>query len=114
MEDMFKVSNSPTIQLTFTQTTLAKKCTEQSLKAFKIKIPCHEIKLETYILAKYCMKGYTLGDHFTSECPKSHDYKFCSECTNEGHLSHQRRDTNKQSLNRSGNHSTLAMKCPKI
>ncbi len=110
---MFKFPNSPTIKLTFTQTTLAKKYTEQGLKSFKISGPCHEIKLEIYIPVKSCMKCYTLEDHFTSECPKSQDYKVCSEHSTKGHLWYQCKETNKQCLNCNGNHSTLVMKCLK-
>ncbi len=113
LEDVYKFPNSPTLKLTFTQTTLAKKCTEQGLKAFKISIPCHEIKLETYIPIKCCMKCYALEDHFSNECPKSKDFKVCSECSREGHVWHQCTATNKQCLNCSGSHSTLAMKCVK-
>ncbi len=56
LESAFKFSKSPTIQPTFIQTQLAKKCTEAGLKAFNISIPSHEIKLETYIPIKCCMK----------------------------------------------------------
>ncbi len=70
LENVYKFPNSPTIKLTFTQTKLAKKCTETGLKAFSISIPPHELKLETYIPIKCCIRCYTLEDHFTSECPK--------------------------------------------
>ncbi len=113
IEDVYKFPNSPTLKLTFTQTTLAKKCTEQGLKAFKTSIPCHEIKLETYIPIKCCMECYTLEDHLSNECPKRKDFKVCSECSREGHVWHQCNETNKQCLNCSGSHSTLAMKCVK-
>ncbi len=85
LESVFKFPKSNTIKLTFTQTQLAKKCTEVGLKAFNIIIPSHEIKLETYIPIKCCMKCYAL-DHFTSECRNSSDFKICSECSNDGHV----------------------------
>ncbi len=37
--DVYKFPNSPTLKVTFLQTTIAKKCTEKSLKAYKISIP---------------------------------------------------------------------------
>ncbi len=113
LENVYKFPNSPTIKLTFTQTKLARKCTEIGLKAFNISIPPHEIKLENYIPIKCCMRCYNLEDHFTSECPKSRDYRVCSECSTEGHVWHQCKEEQKKCLNCSENHSTLAMKCIK-
>ncbi len=52
LESTFKFPKSPTLKLTFTETQLAKMCTEVGLKAFNISIPSHEIKLETYIPIK--------------------------------------------------------------
>ncbi len=113
LEGVFKFPNSPTLKLTFSQTTLAKKCTEIGIKAFNISIPNHEIKLETYIPIKCCMKCYALEDHFTTECTKSKDYRICSECSMEGHVWHQCKEQHKTCLNCGGNHSTTAMKCGK-
>ncbi len=103
-------------KLPYHQTTLAKKkkkCTEIGLKAFGINVSHHEIKLETYIPIKCCMRCYALEDHFTNECPKTREYKVCSECSTEGHVWHQYLETYKKCLNCGGNHSTLAMKCSK-
>ena len=113
IENVYKFSDSPTINLTFTQTNVAKKCTESGLKAFNISIPAHEIKLESYIPVKCCMRCYALEDHYTNECKKSKDYKICSECSLENHLWHQCRGTIKRCLNCEENHSALAMKCIK-
>ncbi len=110
---VYKFPNSSTIKLTFTQTTLAKRCTERGLKAFGISIPAHEIKLETYIPVKCCMKCYVLEDHFTNEYPKPKDYKVCSECNSYEHVWHQCKESKKTCLNCGEGHSTLAMKCKK-
>ncbi len=113
LESVFKFPNSPTIKIIFTQTALATKCTEIGLKAFNISIPppTHEIKPETYIPIKSCMKCYTLEDHFTSECLKSKEYKVCSECSSEGHVWHQCKEEYKKCINCGEAHSTMAMKC---
>lgn len=113
LETVYKFPNSSTIKITFTQTKFAKKCIETGLKAFYISIPGHEIKLETYIPVKCCMRCYSLEDHFTNECPKNKDYKLCSECATEGHVWHQCREQHKKCLNCGENHSALAMKCIK-
>ncbi len=114
LENVYKFPNSLTIKLTFTQTKLAKKCTETGLKAFSISIPPHEIMLEKYIPIKCCMGCYSLEDHFTSECPKGRDYRVCCECSTEGHVWHQCTKEQKKCLNCGENHSTLiAMKCIK-
>ena len=111
IESVFKFPNSPTIKITFTQTAKAKKCTEAGLKAFKISIPGYEIKTETYIPVKCCMKCYQLESHFTNECPKDRDYKICSECSTIGHQWHQCKAVTKTCINCGEGHSTMAMKC---
>ena len=113
IENIYKFPNSPTIKITFYSSLLAKKCTEKGLKAFKISIPATEIKLETYIPIQCCMRCYTLESHYTNECPKSRDFKLCSECGTEGHLWHQCREPNKRCINCNKEHSALQMKCPK-
>ncbi len=113
IENIYKFPNSPTIKITFYLPLLAQKCTEKGLKAFKISIPGNEIKLETYIPIKCCMRCYTLEQHYTNECQKSREYKLCSECGTEGHLWHQCVETNKRCVNCGGDNSALQMKCPK-
>ncbi len=93
IENIYRFPSSPTIKITFTLTRLAKKCTEKGLKAFKISIPGHEIKLETYITIQCCMRCYTLEQHYSNECPRSREYKIFSECSTEGHVWHQCRDS---------------------
>ena len=60
IENIYKFPNSPTLKITFSLTTLAKKCTEKGLKAFRISIPRHEIKLETYTPIQCCMRCYSV------------------------------------------------------
>ncbi len=78
IENIYKFPSSLTIKITFTLILIAKKCTEKGLKAFKISIPGHEIKLETYIPIQCCMRCYTLEQHYTNECLRSREYKICS------------------------------------
>ena len=96
IENIYKFPNSPTLKVTFYSALLAKKCTEKGLKAFKISIPGNEIKLETFVPIKCCMRCYTLETHYTNECPKRKDYKLCSECGTEGHLWHNCREPRKK------------------
>ena len=113
LETVYKFPNSSTLKLTFTQTKHAKKCTEKGIKAFDISIPGVEIKLETFIPIKCCMRCYALETHYTNECPKDKDFRLCSECGIEGHLWHQCKEHNKRCINCGDNHSALAMKCRK-
>ncbi len=110
---IFKFPKSPTIKITFSQTILAQKCTERGLKAFSINISPHEIKLETYIAIKCCMKCYDLESRHTNECLKHNELKICSECSGEGHVWQQCQESYKKCINCGGNHSTLAMRCSK-
>ncbi len=80
LDSVYKFPNSNTIKVTFTQSTLAKRCTEVGLKVFGISIQTFEIKLETYIHIQCCMKCYELETHITRDCPKGREYKVFSEC----------------------------------
>ncbi len=64
--EMYKFPRTSTIKITFTQTILAEKCLHTGVKAFGISIPSHQIKPETYVRAKCCMKCYALEQHFTN------------------------------------------------
>ncbi len=111
--DIYKFPKSPTLKITFSQTALVLKCIEKGLKAFHISIPSHEIKQETYISIKCCLRCYALEDHVTSECPMPKEFKICSECSEVGHVWHQCQTVIKKCLNCKENHSTMAMKCSK-
>ena len=56
IENVYKFPNSSTIKITFNQSSLAGKCIQKGLLAFNISIPPNEIRQETYILIKCCMK----------------------------------------------------------
>ncbi len=113
VDSVYKFPKSSTIKITFTQTALAKKCTQIGFLAFSISHPSYNVKQETYIPIKCCMKCYQLEDHATRECHMPKDYKICSECSEEGHVWHQCKGKNKCCINCCGDHSTLAMRCSK-
>ncbi len=58
-------------------------------------------------------KCYALESHFTNECPKSKDFKICSECSAQGHVWHRCQESLKKCLNCGENHSALAIKWAK-
>ena len=111
IHSIYKFPNSSTLKITFNETLFAKQCTQKGLLAFKLSIPTTEIKQETFIPIRTCMKCYTLESYATKDCPKERDFKICSECSTEGHLWFQCREENKKCINCDGNHSTMAMKC---
>ncbi len=113
ISDIYKFPNSLTIKITFSKTELAEKCLERGIKAFGISLPSHMMKQETYIEIKSCMRCYSLEQHHSSECPKPKEYRICSECSEEGHVWHQCKNTIKKCINCGENHSTMAMKCQK-
>ncbi len=90
LDSVYKFPNFSTIKVTFSQTALAKICTETILRAYGISNPYHEIRQETYIPIRCCMKCYALELHNTRECPKSRGFKIYSESSNEGHLYRER------------------------
>ncbi len=113
IDSVFKFPNSSTIKITFTQTNLAKKSIEKGLLAFNLSIPPSDIKQETFIQMKTCMKCYRIEDHSTRDCPKDVSFRICSECSKEGHVWYQCKKQAKKCINCGENHSTLAMKCMK-
>ncbi len=113
IENIYKFPNSPTLKITFSNALLAKRCKEKGLLAFNLSVPPTDIKQETFIPIKCCLKCYSLEDHYTNECPKDQHYKVCSECSVEGHVWHQCREQTKKCINCGDNHSSLAMKCTK-
>ena len=113
LDTIYKFPNSNTLKLTFTQTQLAKKCTEAGIRAFGISIPPHEIRQESFIPILCCMRCYRLEAHNTRDCPKGSDFKICSECSIEGHMWYEFKSGAKKCINCDEEHSTLAMKCPK-
>lgn len=111
IQSVYKFPNSPTLKVTFTQAAYAKLCTERGLRAFGLSIPHSDIKQETFIPIRTCMRCYTLEDHNTKDCPQGRDFKIYSDCSKEGHLWYQCTESYKKCINCSGNHSTMAMKC---
>ena len=63
VDSVFKFPNSSTIKVTFAQSSHAKKSTKRGLLAFNLSIPPSDIKQETFIPIKSCMKCYTLEHH---------------------------------------------------
>ena len=59
------------------------------------------------------MRCFQLESRSTRECPKSRDFKLCSECSQEGHIWHQCLEQEKKCVNCNGAHSTMAMRCIK-
>lgn len=113
IDSVFKFPNSSTIKITFSQTILAEKCTEKGLLAFSLSIPAYNIKQETFIPIKCCMRCYKLEDHTIRECNKAKDFKICSNCSEEGHKWFDCKAKHQCCLNCGENHSTMAMKCNK-
>ncbi len=113
IDSVFKFPNSSTIKIIFTQTNLAKKSIEKGLLAFNLNIPPSDIKQETFIQIKTCMKYYRIEDHSTRDCPKDVSFRICSECSKEGHVWHQCKEQIKKCINCGENHTALAIKCVK-
>ncbi len=78
LDFVFKFPNSSTIKVTFTQAAVSKKSTERGPLAFSLSIPPSDIRQETFIPIKCCMKSYKREEHNTKECPKDQEYKICS------------------------------------
>ena len=97
--------------ITFKHASSAKKCAESGLLAFNLSMPGSNIRQEECFNIVCCMRCYQLEDHATRECRKPKEYQICSECAQVGHIWKNCTSTAKKSVNCSGDHRTLAMKC---
>ena len=112
IDNVFKIPKTKLLKITFNDTTVAKKATEQGILGYCMSISPHTIKLEDYIPILTCLRCYALEDHITPKCPKPKQYKICSECTSSDHYWHECTATTKKCLNCEGTHRTLANSCP--
>lgn len=112
IDNVFKIPKTRIIKITFNDTTVAKKATEQGLLGYCMSISPHTIKTDEYIPIVTCLRCYALEDHTTSKCPKPKQYKVCSECTSPDHFWYECSSNNKKCLNCDGKHRTLANSCP--
>ncbi len=110
--DVIKIPRTKILKITFSKTSIAKKATEIGLRMFSMSISPYQIKQDTHVNIKNCMRCYMVEDHFTSECPKPADYKICSECGELGHIWRECDSSIKKCINCKKDHRTLAMKCP--
>ena len=75
-------------------------------------IPGHNIKQEIFYNLTTCFRCYKVEDHLTNQCIKPQDYKVCSECSCNEHYWRECTSYHKKCINCSGDHRTLAAKCP--
>ena len=92
---------------------MQKKAQQDGLKMFMMSIPSYAIKQEIYYNVKTCFRCYALEDHNTNQCDKSQEYKICSECAEYGHIWKDCSKNIFKCINCSGDHRTLASKCPR-
>ena len=111
---VFKFPNVKIIKITFKQSNFVKKAQQDGLKMFMMSIPSYQaIKQEIYYNVKICFRCYALEDHNTNQCDKSQEYKICSECAEYGHIWKDCSKNIFKCINCSGDHRTLASKCPR-
>ena len=109
---IFKFPRNPIMKITFKQTAPANKSKDQGILMFSMRIAPHQIKAEEYIPIKTCMRCYKIEEHFTNQCPEPKDYKLCSQCGETGHLWSSCTSTTKKCILCTGDHMSLAYKCP--
>lgn len=108
-----KFAKGKGLKITFHDSATAKKAQEKGLLAFSMRIPPYNIEQDKHHNITTCLRCYAMEDHYTSQCNKSKDYKICSECSGEGHTWRECQSGTKCCLTCEGEHSTLAMRCPK-
>lgn len=112
IESVFHFEGKPMMKITFLQTAPALKSQTEGLKMFNMRIPPHQIKEQEFFPINTCMRCYAIDEHVTNKCPKPKEHTVCSECGSQEHKFFDCKNTTKQCLNCSGNHRTLAYKCP--
>lgn len=78
-----------------------------------MKVAKHDTKQNKYISILTCRKRYRMEDHSTTQCNTDRSYKICSECSSPEHTWKECKAEKKTCITCNGDHSTLAMRCPK-
>ena len=108
-----KFQNGRGLKITFTETISAKKAQEKGLLLYSMRIPGYNIIQDKYLHVNTCLRCYALEDHFTANCPRSKNFKICSDCSEEGHTWRECDGRTRKCINCQENHSTMAMACRK-
>ena len=90
-----------------------KKAQDDGLRMFMMSIPGYNIQQEKYFNVQTCYRCYALEDHYSNQCKKPEEYMICSECAQLGHNWKECTNNTQKCINCSGDHRTLASKCPK-
>lgn len=113
IDEVVKLPNTDTIiKIRFQTTQMAKKATDSGLFILFQSIPPETIEKEFFFSLIPCYRCYEYN-HIIKDCPRSEQYKVCSECAAEGHTFRNCSETNKKCLNCNEDHRTLAARCPK-
>ena len=112
VQEVFKFPRSNTIKVTFKDTEMAKKATENGLLMFYMSIPSTQVHQEEYIELLTCTRCYAVEDHTTKDCPKPTTYQICSNCAVEGHPHWECKERTRKCINCGQDHHATAMRCP--
>ena len=111
LDSLYKLPNSNTLKITFTNTQLTKKFHRARHMCLCHKCSTPWNKAGNLRSSHMLYKLLPVEHHNSRECPKERHYKRSSECSKEGNLWYEfRRRTNK-CTNCIEKHSSLAMKC---
>ena len=91
---------------------MADRAVKDGLIVYFLKFEKCNIEKEVFIPVVPCYRCYSY-EHLTKSCPKPSEYSVCSNCASRGHTYTECNSSTFQCINCSGDHRTLAAKCPK-
>ena len=104
--------NSHLLKIMFNTAELADKAVKDGIEIAFQKFAGRNVDKEIFIPIIPCYRCYAYT-HQKRSCPKSEEYKVCSNCSREGHTYVNCESSEMQCINCGGAHRTLAARCPK-
>ena len=112
VQGVCKFSRSNTIKITFKDTEMAKKATENGLLMLYMSVPPSQVHQEEYTELFTCTWCYAVEDHTAKDCPKPATYQMYSNCATEGHPHWECKEKVRKCVNCGQDHLATAMRCP--
>ena len=112
VEKIIKIPNaSHLLKIVFVKAESADRAVIQGIKIQFQRFSGGSIEKEMFVAVVPCYRCYSY-EHPKRGCSKPQSYKICSNCANEGHIYNECTSSVFKCVNCSGEHRTLAAKCP--
>lgn len=111
--EVIRFPKGHTYKVMFRTQDMAATACRQGLKVLNLSLTPAQLEVEQFIPLTVCFRCYQIEGHTTKECTKPQDYKVCSICAETDHTWQECDAGEQKCVLCSGQHSCMAMKCPK-